>query len=47
MTAAIAIYFFSGACSLTYEIIWQRLLKIVPDHKNLLKVKRILLTGKE
>jgi len=22
-------------------------LKIVPDHKNLLKVKRILLTGKE
>lgn len=24
-----AIYFFSGACSLTYEIIWQRLLKLV------------------
>jgi spermidine synthase len=27
--AAIAIYFFSGACSLTYEVIWQRLLKLI------------------
>jgi spermidine synthase len=27
--AAIAIYFISGACSLTYEVIWQRLLKLI------------------
>jgi spermidine synthase len=27
--AAIAIYFFSGVCSLTYEVIWQRLLKLI------------------
>jgi spermidine synthase len=27
--AILAIYFFSGACSLTYEIIWQRLLKLI------------------
>jgi spermidine synthase len=27
--AAVAIYFFSGACSLTYEVIWQRLLKLI------------------
>lgn len=28
-TLAIVIYFFSGTCSLTYEIIWQRLLKLI------------------
>lgn len=27
--ATVTIYFFSGACSLTYEIIWQRLLKLI------------------
>ena len=27
--AVIAIYFLSGACSLTYEVIWQRLLKLI------------------
>jgi spermidine synthase len=27
--AAIVLYFFSGVCSLTYEVIWQRLLKLI------------------
>jgi spermidine synthase len=27
--ATVTIYFFSGACSLTYELIWQRLLKLI------------------
>ena len=27
--AALAVYFFSGVCSLTYEVIWQRLLKLI------------------
>lgn len=27
--AVISIYFFSGACSLIYEVIWQRLLKLI------------------
>ena len=27
--AAIAIYFFSGVCALIYEVIWQRLLKLI------------------
>jgi len=27
--AIVSIYFFSGACSLTYEVVWQRLLKLI------------------